>query len=119
VHGDGLQSRDFTYISDAVAAVVAASTAPAEVCSGKVYNVAGGQAHTLVDLLAFLGQILGLEARVVHTNPRPGDVRHTQADISAAANDLGHRPVVNFEQGLRQTVAWFDERVETDDHGTR
>lgn len=109
VHGDGLQSRDFTYVDDAVAACLAAAWAPASRCSGRAYNVAGGASYSLLDLLELLGRILRVRPRPVHTDPRPGDVRHTRADIGAALRDLGHRPAVGFEEGLRRTVGWFAE----------
>jgi UDP-glucose 4-epimerase len=107
VHGDGEQTRDFTYIDDVVAANMAAARAPAEACSGKAYNIAGGAAHSLLDLLEILGKILEVTPDPAHTDPRPGDVRHTRADISAAERDLGHVPAVDFDEGLRRTVAWF------------
>ena len=107
VHGDGEQSRDFTYIDDVVAANLAAASAPASSCCGRAYNIAGGAAYSLLDLLAILEGIVGTKATPVHTDPRPGDVRHTQADVSAAARDLGHEPKVGFEEGLRRTVEWF------------
>ena len=107
VHGDGRQSRDFTYISDVVAANVRAATAPAGTCAGKAYNVAGGEAYSLLDLLAVLEQELGVHVEPRHTDPRAGDVRHTRADISAATRDLGHVPEVSFADGLKATVAWF------------
>ncbi|MGH9279904.1 MAG: SDR family oxidoreductase [Acidimicrobiales bacterium] len=110
VHGDGRQSRDFTFVSDVVAANLAAATAPAPACAGKAYNIAGGGAHSLLDLLGILGRILEREPTWVHTDPRPGDVRHTWADVTAARRDLAHQPCVGFEEGLRQTVAWFDQR---------
>ena len=110
VHGDGEQSRDFTYIDDVVAANVRAATADPAKCSGKAYNVAGGSAYSLLDLLRILGEIIGVEPEPQHVDPRPGDVRHTRADISAAERDLGHRPAVSFEEGLRRTVEWFASR---------
>jgi UDP-glucose 4-epimerase len=110
VHGDGQQSRDFSYIDDVVAANVLAATAPAEACSGKAYNIAGGGAHSLLDLLEILGKILEVTPDPVHVGPRAGDVRHTRADISAAERDLGHVPSVDFEDGLRRTVEWFTSR---------
>jgi UDP-glucose 4-epimerase len=110
VHGDGLQSRDFSYISDVVAANVAAASAPAEQCSGKAYNIAGGDAYSLLDLLSFLGEILDVQPEPKHVGPRPGDVRHTRADLTAAERDLGHRPIVDFREGLQKTVEWFSRR---------
>lgn len=109
VHGDGLQSRDFSYIDDVVGAYLAAASAPAEVCAGRVYNVAGGSARSLLDLLAALGRILGVEPSPRHIEPRAGDVRDSRADLSAAGADLGWAPRVDFEEGLRRTVAWAAE----------
>ena len=111
VHGDGRQSRDFTYIDDVVAANLAAATAPAEQCAGKAYNIAGGGAYSLLQLLDILAEIIGAEVAPTFTDPRPGDVRHTQADIGAAERDLAHRPAVDFEEGLRRTVEWFSTRA--------
>ncbi|MGH9031087.1 MAG: NAD-dependent epimerase/dehydratase family protein [Acidimicrobiia bacterium] len=108
VHGDGHQSRDFTYISDVVAANLTASAAPAQVCSGRAYNIAAGEAHSLLDLLSFLQGILGVDVPPVHTESRAGDVRHTRADPSAARRDLGFECEVGFEAGLIHTVRSFD-----------
>ena len=110
VHGDGAQTRDFTYISDVVAANLRAAAAPAERCAGTAYNVAGGKPHSLLDLLALLEQELGVHVEPTHTAPRAGDVRHTRADCSAASADLGHDAAVEFDEGLRRTVAWFAAR---------
>jgi UDP-glucose 4-epimerase len=110
VHGDGLQSRDFTYITDVVAANRRAAEAPAAACAGNAYNIAGGKQHSLLDLLGMLEEILGVKAEPKHVDPRPGDVRHTRADISAAERDLGHVPTVGFREGLEHTVAWFSDR---------
>ncbi|MGH9114280.1 MAG: NAD-dependent epimerase/dehydratase family protein [Acidimicrobiales bacterium] len=110
VHGDGLQSRDFTYVSDTVAAYLAAGRAPAERCAGRVYNVAAGGEHSLLDLLAALGGIIGAEVDPLHVEPRAGDVRHSCADFSAAHADLGWTPEVGFEDGLARTVEWFAGR---------
>ena len=107
VHGDGLQSRDFAYIDDVVYVNLAAATADPAQCSGKAYNVAGGSAHSLMDLLRILGEILEVAPEPVHVDARPGDVRHTRADITAANQDLGYTPSVTFEDGLRRTADWF------------
>ena len=110
VHGDGLQSRDFTFITDAVAANLRAAEAPAQQCAGRAYNVAGGAAYSLLELIDILRRNIGVEVTPSHVAPRAGDVRHTRADIAAAASDLGHRPSVSFEEGLSRTVDWFRTR---------
>ena len=107
VHGDGLQSRDFTYVSDVVAANRLAATADATAASGRVYNVAAGNEWTLLDILRVLGEHLGIEPRPQFTDPRPGDVRHSRADASAAARDLAFRATVGLDDGLRRTVDWL------------
>ena len=107
VHGDGLQSRDFAFVSDVVAANIAAGRAPAEACSGHAYNIAGGKEQSLLDLLDALNEILGVAIEPHHVDPRAGDVRHSSADLSAAARDLGYHPSVDFVEGLRRTVGWF------------
>jgi UDP-glucose 4-epimerase len=107
VHGDGLQSRDFTYISDVVDANLAAAAAPAEVCAGRVYNIAAGKTASLLDLLQILGELLGVTSEPDFAAPRPGDVRNSQADASAADADLGFRCQVELREGLRRTVDWL------------
>jgi UDP-glucose 4-epimerase len=104
VHGDGEQSRDFTYVHDAVTATLAAATAPS--ASGCVYNVAGGDPHSLLELLEILGSLLGVTPQPEHVGERPGDVRRTWADPAAARRDLGFSCAVSFEDGLRKTVDW-------------
>jgi UDP-glucose 4-epimerase len=104
VHGDGKQSRDFTYVQDAVTATLAAADAPA--ASGGVYNVAGGAPHSLLELLEILGRLLGATPKAEHVGERPGDVRRTWADPAAARRDLGFACAVSFEEGLRKTVDW-------------
>jgi UDP-glucose 4-epimerase len=90
-----------------VAANIAAATAPAERCSGKVYNIAGGSERSLLELLEILQEILGTAIAPTHTEARAGDVRHSFADTSAAAADLGWTPTLDFAEGLRRTVDWF------------
>ena len=110
VHGDGLQARDFTFVSDAVQANLCAAEAPAEACAGKAYNVAHGSPHSLLELLAVLKAELGVDLEPVHVGSRPGDVRLSHADVSAAQRDLGYVPVVSFEEGLVKTLDWFRSR---------
>jgi UDP-glucose 4-epimerase len=110
VHGDGLQARDFTYVTDAVQANLRAAIAPAEACAGKAYNVAHGIPHSLLDLLGILRDRLAVAIEPVHVGSRPGDVRLSHADVSAARRDLGYDPVVSFEDGLARTLDWFRSR---------
>jgi UDP-glucose 4-epimerase len=105
VHGDGHQSRDFTYVSDVVAANLAAAAAPAAACTGHAYNIACGDEHSLLELLDHLGEILGISIAPEHTDPRAGDVRHSCADAAAAARDLGWKANVAFRAGLEKTVS--------------
>lgn len=105
VFGDGEQSRDFTYVADCVAANLLACTAPD--AAGGTFNVACGGRYTLNELVGLLNQILGTDLRPVYEAERPGDVKHSQADISAARAALGYQPRVSFEEGLRRTVEWF------------
>ncbi|HEX6567777.1 MAG TPA: SDR family oxidoreductase [Acidimicrobiales bacterium] len=111
VHGDGRQSRDFTFIADTVQANLCAASAPAERCAGKAFNIARGKPASLLDLLDILAGVLGVGVTPVHGDPRPGDVRHSHADIGAARRDLGYEPAVSFRDGLARTLAWFGERA--------
>jgi UDP-glucose 4-epimerase len=111
VHGDGLQSRSFAYVDDVVDANLAAAAAPADACSGKAYNIAGSRSCTLLELLGELSAILGVEVDPEHTAPRAGDVRHSSAELTAAARDLAWEPKVDLSEGLRRTVDWFTVRA--------
>ncbi len=107
VHGDGHQSRSFVYVTDAVAANLAAAAAPSVACQGQAYNIAGDRRVDLLELLAILGRILGAEYQPKHVDPRPGDVRHSEGDASRAQSELGWTTQVSLEQGLARTVDWF------------
>jgi UDP-glucose 4-epimerase len=105
IDGDGLQSRDFTYVENAVQAVIKAGEAPAEKASGNVYNVGIGASTSVLDLVRHLNELLGTNIVPTHGPPRAGDVRHSQADITRARRDLGYEPAVSFPEGLRRTLA--------------
>lgn len=107
VHGDGLQSRDFTYIDNVVTANLLAAQCRDGI--GEAFNVGQGSAHTLLDLTNLLQDILGTELRLLHTGGRPGDVRHTLADISKAERCLDYKPEVSFEEGIVRTARYFTE----------
>lgn len=105
IHGDGLQARDFTYVTDAVQALLKAATVPAAV--GRVYNIGTGKSQTVVDLVATLKQLLHYRVEPVFGPARPGDVRTSCADIRRARAELGFEPEVTFEEGLRRTIDWY------------
>ncbi len=103
IFGDGGQSRDFTYVANVVDANVLALDAA--VAPGRVYNVACGERITLNELALELGRQMGTDIHPVHAAPRPGEVRHSLADIGAARADLGYDPRIALAEGLRATVA--------------
>jgi UDP-glucose 4-epimerase len=105
VHGDGEQTRDFTYVANVVDGVLRACEAPG--VSGAVINLATGGRISLNALLDALYAITGARVAPRHAPPRPGDVRDSQADITRAREMLGYEPIVSFEDGLRLTVEWY------------
>lgn len=105
IFGDGQQTRDFTHVSDVVQCLLLASEKPG--VSGEVFNVGTGKPTSLLDLIAALNQALGTNIVPNHTDPRPGDIRHSRADISRTRGKLGYDPQVTFEDGLRQTLVWL------------
>lgn len=107
IYGDGTQSRDFTFIEDVVQANLLAVMADAPVVSGQIFNVASGMRHSLLETYAILADILGFEGNPRFLPVRPGDIRHSQADISRAQECLGYQPQVSFRAGLERTVAWY------------
>src|SRR5262249_49881808 len=108
VHGDGLQSRDFVYVSDVANALIRAADAPG--VSGRVYNIGTGSSVTLLELIATLNQILATSITPAHGPPRAGDVRHSRAKIDRARAELGYAPAVSFEEGLRRTLEWYRQQ---------
>ena len=106
VHGDGLQSRDFTFIENVVEANFAAAKAPNSAC-GRVYNAALGDNTNLLSLISSINEILGTDIKPVHTESRAGDVPHSCADPGAAAEFLGWKAQVSVKEGLERTVAWY------------
>lgn len=106
VHDDGRQSRDFTYVSNAVKANLLAVKAK-NVNRGEIFNIATGERYTVLELIKCLNRILGKNIKPQHIPSRMGDMRHTEADISKAKKMLGYEPVVGFEDGLKKTIAYF------------
>ena len=105
IHGDGEQTRDFTYVANVVDGVLRASRAPH--VSGEVINVATGGRISLNQLFRRIRELVGASVEPVYAAPRQGDIRDSRADIGKASRLLGYIPTVTFEQGLEQTVAWY------------
>ena len=105
VNGDGSQTRDFIFVDDVVRANLAASSAPN--AAGMSFNIATGTRHSLLDLLAELGAILGVSVNPRFNPPLMGDIPHSYADIGLARRILGFEPTVSFREGLERTVASF------------
>jgi nucleoside-diphosphate-sugar epimerase len=110
IFGDGEQSRDFTYIDNAVAANLLACEAASQKVAGKVFNVATGRRVTLNETFQLLLPLTGFSGQVLYGPERGGDIKHSLADISCAASALGYNPTVDFEEGLRRTVEWYRQQ---------
>jgi UDP-glucose 4-epimerase len=109
IHGDGHQSRDFTYIDNVVEANCLAAQAPE--ASGQAFNVGCGARVSLLQIVERLEQLLGYELTRRHAPTRAGDVPHTLADIDRAKRVLGYSPLVEFDEGLRRTLDYFRRTV--------
>ena len=107
INGDGEQSRDFTYIDNAVDANLLACTAPATKAAGQMFNVATGRRVTLNETFHLLQSLTSYTGKPKHGPERGGDIKHSLADISKAEAGLGYKPKVDFEEGLRRTVDWY------------
>ncbi len=111
IHGDGEQSRDFTYVEDVVSLLRKAAHAPK--AAGKMYNAGNGHRYTLNQVWQELQAIEGVKLPARYGPTREGDVLHSQADTAAAIRDLGHDPQYTLEQGLRRTLAWYKASSQT------
>ena len=113
IYGDGEQSRDFTFIQNVVHGNLLASEAPAERVSGKVFNIATGNRVTLNQTVEILRRATGYTGEVRYAAERSGDVKHSLADISRAKESFGYEPLVDFNEGIERTVAWYKVAAET------
>jgi nucleoside-diphosphate-sugar epimerase len=102
IFGDGEQSRDFTYVSNVIDATLRAADAPG--AYGRIFNVAAGAPATVNRLTELIGTIVGRTPKTRYAPPRPGDIRDSWADVSAAREVLGYEPTVALEEGLRRTA---------------
>ena len=111
VYGDGEQSRDFCYIDNVCHANWLAANAPAKVCTGMPVNIACNQRTSLNQILSQLGDLLGVKLKATYEPERPGDVKHSLADISLARQRLGYEPQVYFEDGLARSIDWYRKNL--------
>jgi len=109
IYGDGLQSRDFTYVQNVVEANLIACQAPG--VAGRVFNIACGDRITVNAMLQSINKITGKDITPIYESPRPGDIKHSQADITHAREQLGYQPKVSFEEGLRNTIEWYRKNL--------
>lgn len=107
IYGDGLQSRDFTFVQNNINANLLATTAPD--VGGKLFNIACGARYTLIDLVDAINQILGTSIEPTFDTNRKGDVKHSLADISRAEEELGYEVKVQFLDGLKKTIEWYSD----------
>ncbi len=107
INGDGEQSRDFTFVVNAVEANIRGLFSQIDGATGKVYNIAFGQRRTVNQLFQVLKDLSGSDIEAIFREPRPGDVRHSLADISQASEFLGYKPLYDIDSGLKITFEWF------------
>jgi nucleoside-diphosphate-sugar epimerase len=105
IYGDGLQSRDFTYVQNVVDANLLACTVPG--VGGQVFNIARGDRITVNSILQQINKITGKDVPPIYSEPRAGDIKHSQADITRAREHLGYEARISFEEGLRRTIEWY------------
>ncbi len=108
IYGDGTQSRDFTYIDNVVHGNLLAATAPN--AAGQTMNLATGARISLLDLVEKLNRLMGTSFEPILAPARPGDIKHSRADVSRAGELLGYEPVVEFDAGLARTLEWYRTR---------
>jgi nucleoside-diphosphate-sugar epimerase len=111
VYGDGEQSRDFCYIDNVCEANWLAAHAPADVCDGRPLNIACNRRTTLNEILELLRRLLDSDVQAVYRDPRTGDVRDSQADVSRAKAAIGYEPKVFFAEGLEKAIDWYRENL--------
>ncbi|MCK4752486.1 MAG: SDR family oxidoreductase [Planctomycetes bacterium] len=109
IYGDGEQSRDFTHIDNVVHANLLA--ARAEHTQGQTVNIACGQATTVNEIIDMINDIVGKTVKPNYVDSRPGDVKHSLADIGLAKEVIGYEPVVQFKQGLESAIHWYAENL--------
>lgn len=113
IHGDGDQTRDFVYVTDTAKAAI--KILESKNTRGKIVNVGSGRETTINEVIEQICSIMGYDGEIERTDPRPGDVRRHQADISLARQLIDYEPQVSFEKGMENTVDWFTKKFEDED----
>jgi len=111
IDGDGEQSRDFCYIDNVCEANWLALSAPAEVCDGKPLNIACNHRTSINQVFDDIRRLLGSDIRAEHGPDRPGDVKHSLADVTLAGRTIGYEPKILFEEGLTRAIDWYKENL--------
>ncbi len=109
IYGDGEQSRDFTHIDNVVQANLLAARATKT--AGEVVNIACGQAVTVNEIIQIINELTDRNVKPIYTDTRPGDVKHSLADISLAEKLIGYKPVIDFAQGLKLAIEWYSKNL--------
>ncbi len=109
IYGDGEQTRDFTFIADVVRANVLAAAAPK--ADGTVMNIACGERITINRVIARINELLGTNVKPRYVDARPGDIKHSLADITLAKQVIGYTPTVKFDEGLRRSIDWYKKNL--------
>src|SRR5262249_44557302 len=114
IFGDGMQSRDFTFVDNVVSANLLACQAPGHKACGRALNIAAGRNFSLHQLYSLLQQIIGCSIQPAYATKRSGDVRGSLADTTEAQQALGYRTLVGFQEGLQRTVEWYKSEIENE-----
>lgn len=109
IYGDGEQSRDFSYIDNVVEANLLA--ARASKTAGEIINIACGESITVNQIIEMINEIVGKNVKPIYTDPRPGDVKHSLADISLAQKTIGYKSVISFKAGLEKAIDWYSKNL--------
>ena len=109
IYGDGEQSRDFSYIDNVVEANLLAARAPKT--AGEIINIACGESVTVNQIIEMINEIVGKNVKPIYTDPRPGDVKHSLADISLARKTIGYKSVISFKAGLEKAIDWYSKNL--------
>jgi UDP-glucose 4-epimerase len=112
IFGDGMQSRDFTFVDNVVSANLLACQAPGHQACGRAFNIAAGRSFSLNHLYSLLQEMTGCSVKPVYAGARDGDVRDSLADTQEAQQALGYRTLVEFREGLENTVGWYKSEIE-------